>query len=917
MKKLEREFNKKHPDSGRWKGSIRERQWGIVFPYLVLGILTLLFCWLFCWRYGIFGAKVDWISQHSVVPDYFRQQFYETGDLFPEYAANLGGGQNIYHFSYYGLYSPVILLSYLLPFVKMGDYIMVAGILCLMAAVILLYHWLMKRGFSGKISFIAALMYMLSGPMIFHSYNQIMFVNYMPFLCMAFLGVDRFFEKRRAGLYAGGVFLMIMTSFYFSIGGMLALVLYGMHRYLQMQEVKGDKVTFRKFLIEGIRFLVPMITAVLMSSVLLVPTAIALMGRSHPNESGEVNLGTGILSALQGLLIPDVQILRFVYSPYGIGLTTLVIAVLITGLAYRKNYERVLSYGCVIVLTVPVFTYLLNGGLYIRDKALIPMLPLICYLCAYYWQKQERRELTLVVSGIPFLLVFVILYMGKEQEDYMRYWKIIMADAFIMLFCLLIFWQKRNILLLAVPPVVFLAIFGNVFHVSADKMESREFYREVTDQELGEAIGEALEDEDGFYRMEQSGSDTENAANLNRIWDTRQYISSIYSSAYNADYMAFRQEIFGLDMPYRNYLMQPVSKNPIWQRFMGVKYILSKEEVPGYELYRTNGNEKVWSNESVSPIAYVTDRIISEEAYQQLRFPYNQTALLSYAVAENVKDDVKKDGMEVNGDDEEQTKISQQEIREQLKTETVKAELKIPETVNEELRIEPINEGYQIHAEKKKKIRAKILISTSSSTNSEDIAEASADRILFLRFKVKNQQPDRDIAIWLEGERNKLSARDHIYYNGNTTFTYAVVLDSSSQEAELVFGTGDYEITDMECYLEKESVESVKERSSELYQSEFRVDREETSGNRIAGNVEVKKDGYLITTFPYDANYEIKIDGDKVDAKKVNTAFLGCKIGAGEHKVEITYHAPGVNAGKIISFVGILMYVLIVIVRIW
>lgn len=36
---------------------------------------------------------------------------------------------------------------------------------------------------------------LLSAPMIFQSYNQIMFVNYMPFLCMALWGVDSFLEK--------------------------------------------------------------------------------------------------------------------------------------------------------------------------------------------------------------------------------------------------------------------------------------------------------------------------------------------------------------------------------------------------------------------------------------------------------------------------------------------------------------------------------------------------------------------------------------------------------------------------------------------------------------------------------------------------------------------------------------------------
>ena len=68
-------------------------------PYLLLTGLTLFFCRMFVGRYGIFGAKVDWLSQHSVLPDYFRQQFYATGKLFPEFAANLGGGQNIYHFA--------------------------------------------------------------------------------------------------------------------------------------------------------------------------------------------------------------------------------------------------------------------------------------------------------------------------------------------------------------------------------------------------------------------------------------------------------------------------------------------------------------------------------------------------------------------------------------------------------------------------------------------------------------------------------------------------------------------------------------------------------------------------------------------------------------------------------------------------
>ena len=80
----------------------------ILFHFLTCFWLVIL------WKIWVFGSKVDWISQHSVFPDYFRQQFYDTGD-FSEFALDIGGGQNIYHFAYYGLYSPVFWLSYLLP----------------------------------------------------------------------------------------------------------------------------------------------------------------------------------------------------------------------------------------------------------------------------------------------------------------------------------------------------------------------------------------------------------------------------------------------------------------------------------------------------------------------------------------------------------------------------------------------------------------------------------------------------------------------------------------------------------------------------------------------------------------------------------------------------------------------------------
>ena len=79
---------------------------------ILLGIYVLLVLLLTRFKYA-YGSTLDWAGQHYAIPDYFRKLFYETGEFFPSFAPNIGAGENIYYFSYYGLYSPFILFSYL------------------------------------------------------------------------------------------------------------------------------------------------------------------------------------------------------------------------------------------------------------------------------------------------------------------------------------------------------------------------------------------------------------------------------------------------------------------------------------------------------------------------------------------------------------------------------------------------------------------------------------------------------------------------------------------------------------------------------------------------------------------------------------------------------------------------------------
>ena len=897
--------------------------------YIVLAALTLFFCWMFCLRWGVFGAKVDWISQHSVIPDYFRKQFYATGKLFPEFAMNLGGGQNIYNYSYYGLYSPLFLLSYALPFVKMSTYVIIMEMVCLMASVLLVYMWLNRKGFGRAVSFAVAVIFLLTGPMICQSYSQIMFVNYMPFLILAMMGVDRYFEKRRSGLLAVSTFLMIMTSFYFSIGGMLALVIYGIHCYGRKLEGKNERATVKGFLCEGMRFLLPMIFAVLASGVLLVPTAFALIGRSSGESSGgnanaeslSVLLGSGnATKILKGLFFPQLRLSGVFYSPYGLGFGTLMLTVLVATMFGRRWSDRVMAWIIAIVAGVPVFVYILNGGLYLRDKALIPLIPLFCYMLAMYLKKVSCEEFSWV-GCIPYVVTMELIYIGRNQEGMEKLWSFLMTESQIMFGCYLAagmikevwrnrkqtIWRARGtVLILAGSMAVFLAVFDNQYAKEKQEMLDTTFYKQVTDSKIADAVQTATVEakkDGGFYRTVQLGNDDENAANLNRVWNTDQYISSIYSSSYNKAYQNFRKDTFGLEQPYRNFLMQSEESNPIYARFMGEKYIVTKSKMKGIRLLGVSGEWKIYENESAAPIIYGTSQVMSEKDYDKLEYPYNQTTFLQKAVVPKSTAKQADSGQQANS------------------IETVDNLHNAVLRFGENSCISETDGGYHIYAKKDTKVKAEIVsqidinsVNTVNTVNTENVGEnvkvanetkkVSGNRVLMLRFKVKNLKPSKDLTIWVNGNRNKLSAKQRVYYNDNTTFTYAAALDSDENQVEVTFGKGKYNLSDVEAYV-------TTLPGTELYESEFLQNDTKTKGNVIAGSLTMQKSGYLITSIPYDSGFEIQVDGKPATSEKVNTAFLGCKVKAGEHDIVITYHAPGLAAGKVMSFVGMIGFLIL------
>ncbi len=83
----------------------------------------------------------------------------------------------------------------------------------------------------------------------------------------------------------------------------------------------------------------------------------------------------------------------------------------------------------------------------------------------------------------------------------------------------------------------------------------------------------------------------------------------------------------------------------------------------------------------------------------------------------------------------------------------------------------------------------------------------------------------------------------------------------------------------------------------------------EMKDDDIRGHITVQKDKeVLFTSIPYDENWHIQADGNETETFPVlNGAFLACRLPVGEHEIRMYYDNKFIKTGAIVSFMGILL----------
>ena len=162
------------------------RKW--IYPVLLTGLFILLLQ-LSLPADCVYGSTTDWLSQHTALSETIRTAMREQHTLLPTWLS-LGGGSNGFQFSYYGYLRPDVLIGCLLPSVPMYRIVIAYALGGYLASVLLFYLLLRRHGLSGFDAFMGSVLF-LTASCFFHTHRQLMFVNYMPFLLLALLSVQK------------------------------------------------------------------------------------------------------------------------------------------------------------------------------------------------------------------------------------------------------------------------------------------------------------------------------------------------------------------------------------------------------------------------------------------------------------------------------------------------------------------------------------------------------------------------------------------------------------------------------------------------------------------------------------------------------------------------------------------------------
>ena len=560
---------------------------------------------------GLFFIGSDFNLQQMIFGEVMNYSLKEGSYLWTWF--NDLGSDFIGTFSFYNLFSPFNVFTYLFParwypylcsfltIVKFG----VGGLTS--------YLFLKRYVKNKKLVLLGSLLYSFSGfqftNMLFHYYDSVVL---FPLLLYA---LDNLIYDNKKGYFALTVSLLAFTNWFMFIGEVVFVVIYYIVKVICKSYV-FDLKKFFNILLEGV-------LGTLLASVVLVPSLFFTI--SNPRISNSFTLSS---SLKYSSLINYIEIFRAFFFPsevmtprayldtanYASVDLYLPFVGSVLAISYsiskKKSWISILMFTCIFFMLVPILnsSFFLFTTSYYARWFYMPTLVLALLSIKCIEENISIKSGTIISFlslGVMILSYFVLKYRYPEVEYIHDIKYLIMMISFMIInlvILILIYKSKNKLKYLFIFIILFVGIWSNysIYKYRCNSLEyNKRYYNYIHSYK-----------EIKFDDLVRTNSFTGCFSNQGIIFKN----GNLLSFNTNMEGSAFE---FYNSVDYQRLVSTSNLVDSPLNQFLSVKYFISctDEEKDDYKLYKDTKNYKIYLNDNYKEMGFVFNKYISNKEF--------------------------------------------------------------------------------------------------------------------------------------------------------------------------------------------------------------------------------------------------------------------------------------------------------------
>jgi len=800
------------------------------------------------------------IENHGVayyIGDSLEQAYYYLGaywqfyhDGFTSFNFSIGLGANNFSLLFYNLFSPYNLLilpfekesiKYLLPYLNIVK-------LTVLAFTTSLYLSNLTKSFKNNL--IATTLFVFSGWIL--SFYQYHFLDAFTLFPLALFFADNYLKNGKILGFVLSVFAITVINFYLLYMFVPFILMYGLFRYLVIQE----KVKFKALIIEALKYLGLTILAIALASFVLIP-AIYLVLMSPRIASQNLALLIGrkdifkVISSIfsyfykidQPFFLIDYSQLN--YSGWAGGASLYFGQILPIALIYllltKFNKDKFYSFiflGILLLMSLLTPFYKIFQGtietrwFYMFDFLFLYLITL--FLNEIDINKVNKKKIiiaSLLTILFSFLVYFISNYLYLATSDLIlkRNYTLIFS-VWTILIAISIFLNRKLLLTI----VIILATVYSNYLFSLNNFPI--YYETIQPYSDSETINYIKENDHSFYRVLYEDP------RVNLPLADLMPGNTFYLSMYN-----FEQEDF-LTLLKSKWIMANDTGFYALRNKLANKYLILNDndelslDIPyGYE---KSDNSKIYVNKYSSGLGFYSDKLLNTSVLKTIDDPILINYLYShYLISDNFEN--------VEYQDDRQF------------------------------------ENY--------------VTSYDSNYLEQYFDNPLSGDTIFLR---NGGIPKITIKLY----SNEELVKEYSYWS----YYYIELYVSEDLQIDKVIILAD-DVDETHQGLSLDIYRNSKQEIINQYQSikDNRFTNVVVSKDKIEADLILDKAGSVFTAIPYDIGWQVKVNGERIDYYKVNDGFIGFDLTSQDNRVVFEYRIPFFKLGLIISTISLAILVIL------